>query len=249
MNQGEEITAEWRRQQEQEKDQRSLEKIEKERSLYIEQELWKVSKHVKKHDSQYLVIAPTLSGRLLLVWSLVIAIAIGVIGVINNEASLLRFLNVELTGSLANINQFINPLLIVISVFWGLHSLLELTSNKTVMDKSTQCVVMQKPRFWFIPWRNDIPFSSVTSIVIDYELHSGERGGSYDVWKVSLNIGGEKNRKAVICAETKEEEMHNLALGISKFIGKELQISSSKPTPLSSEKVYDMDKLPTDWKL
>ena len=251
-----------------EQGQRNSEKLERDRSLEIEKELWKVSKQVKKHDSQFIVIAPTLSGRLMaiLIFSIAIFIGVmGVIGVINREASLLSLLNFEIHGSLTFLDQWLNPILIVISVGLILYSLLKLISHKTVMDKSTQSIMVQTSRFKYIPWKYNILFSEVRNVVIDYEQRSigggQERTTYYDVWMVSLDIGGEKTRKVKICEASNqqtflpsftpspEDEMHDLALGISKFIRKEFNISSYKPDPLSPEKTFDMDKLPRDWKL
>lgn len=101
---------------------------------------------------------------------------------------------------------------------------------RVALDKPTQTVTIRKPSLFLVRRQRVIPFSYVSSVVIDYDPQpSGghpQTGTTWqDAWKVSLNIG----EKFEIAHTTDKEDMFYLASEIRRFIGRELVDNSAKP--------------------
>ncbi len=238
-----EIASKWKDQREEYK--RIVQEREKEHSNQLEQELWKYSKRVRRHDSQYLYITYTPSKQLTLIGSIVISILIGiigVIGVINYETGLFSFFNIEDSEYLIEVSQFFSPLFIISGALWGLHNILRLFNDKIIIDSNTKSIIIKKLQHWFIPKHLNIPYSSIKRIAWNYKLSTFQ--DNKGKWIISI---GEKKGNIDIITGNNGEEMSDLAIGICKFIGKELKIESNKselPTP-----TFNARKLPIDWNL
>jgi hypothetical protein len=238
-----EIASRWKNQREEYR--RLLIERGKEHSNRLEQELWKSSKRIRKYNRQYLYISHTPRKLFILLSSLVISVIIGVIGiigVINYDTGLFSYLNIENSEYLIEASQFFSPLFITGGALWGLHNILRLFNDKIIMDSNTKYILIRKLHHSFIPTRLNIPYSAIKRIAWNYKLLPFQ--DNKGKWIISI---GEKNSNIDIISGNDEEEMSDLAIGISKFLGKELKIESNKPelpTP-----TFNAKKLPTDWKL
>ena len=126
---------------------------------------------------------------------------------------------------------WVRVLLSLFTVYGILHILLELlVGNRIVLDKPTQTVTIREPSPLLVRKQRVVPFSNVSSVVIDYERWLAGGGAAVviwhvDVWKVSLDIG----EKFEIAHTVNEANMLHLANEISRFIGRELVDNSAKP--------------------
>lgn len=117
----------------------------------------------------------------------------------------------------------------VIFALFGLFAiwllLREFIGDTIILDKPTQTVTMRKPSLYLFTRQHIILFSQVSSVALDYE-EGWHQEADYDLWRVSLNIGGGKSE---ITQASEEADMYTLAKEISTFIGKELVDNSAKP--------------------
>ena len=120
----------------------------------------------------------------------------------------------------------IRVLLSIFGVYQMLAILRMLRAIRIVLDKITQTVTISKPSLFLARRYRVIPFSYVSSVVIDcWLVTSGDSMAEAEL-KVSLNIGGEKFE---IAQTTNNVSMRHLASEISTFTGKELIDNSAKP--------------------
>lgn len=145
---------------------------------------------IKKRNSERLVIAPTLSAQL--PWMVFLAAAI----LITFRVSLV---------------------FIAISVVLGLYILGELITNKIVIDKPTESIVIEKRRFLLIHRQRVIPFSAVTAVRLRGGPVGEEGVERLGPWQLYLDIPG----KRVKIAQGTGWEGMGQASEISRLIGKE----------------------------
>ena len=92
-----------------------------------------------------------------------------------------------------------------------------ITVDEVIIDKVAQSIMVRKPRFWFIPSKRVIPFSTV--IGVNAVFHPADQL-SESRWEVRINFRGEKYMETIEIARAKQEEpMHHLASEIESFIG------------------------------
>jgi hypothetical protein len=179
---------------------------------------------IKGQDSQRLVIVASIRRRL--------------IGVLIIVAALIGFFFLP------------SPWNVIGAVLGILSGLSQLISDKVVVDKLTGNITIRERAFSLIPWQRVIPLSDVANVTVDYQQVQsvGVQGGSYhDEYRVCLTIGGDK---AKVDQRRAKSDMLNLAITISKFIGKELVDNSEKPDhDFFPTKTFDRDRLPKDWRL
>jgi len=108
---------------------------------------------MKIHNSQRMVIGPTFINRFVLIWVLVLM-----------SVTILTFLLSEVLLPAA-----IFP--IALAIFVGLLTIRGHIDNKTVIDLSTQTIVINKRSVFLKRKRRVIPFSEVKNVVINFSQH------------------------------------------------------------------------------
>ena len=112
---------------------------------------------------------------------------------------------------------FISFVFIVISVVLGLYILGELITNKIVIDKHTESIVIEKRRFLLIHRQRVIPFSAVMAVRLEGGPVGEEGVERLGPWQLCLDIPGEK----VKIAQGTGWDGAGQASEISRLIGKE----------------------------
>jgi len=145
---------------------------------------------IRKRGLEHLVIAPTLSGQL--PWMVLLA------------ASILIAFRVWLV-------------FIAISVVLGLYILGELITNKIIIDKHTESIVIEKRHCLLIHRQRIIPFSAVMAVRLEGGPVGEEGVEKLGPWQLCLDISGEM----VKIAQGTGWEGAGQASEISRLIGKE----------------------------
>ena len=193
---------------------------------------------IKEQDWQKLILVPTFYERIA-----------GLLGV-----------GVVVVIAIIVVPKFIpQPWNIVVVVLLVLFALNGLIGAKVVMDKPTANITIRKGGFFgLIRGKQVISFSSVKSVAVD--CFGTGRGDNW--WRVLLNTNGKKvelgrtktERSNILFLPSphsggEREYTFNLASKISKFIGREIEDKPDTSDPWLTEKTFDADNLPRDWKL
>ena len=134
---------------------------------------------------------------------------------------------------------FIPPLpgaiLVVVLLLYGAGEL----TGRVVINRLAENIIKEKWYFLLVRRRQIVPFWQVTGVVVDYRRVSGATR-AHGMWEVYLDISGQRVRKLEIERTRSEEEVRHMAGEISRYIGKELIMNSSKPVePAPRGRSYD----------
>lgn len=159
---------------------------------------------IKEQDSYHLVITPPLAQRVVVLLFLGAAI-LGVVILVVSVGGFLLF-----------------PILFI-AVF--LYIAGHIIGKKFVLDKLTENITLEKRHFMVVNKRRVIPFSAITSVTIEYKERRSQ-SGSYDTWRVSLDIGDER---IWVDQKSKQEDIYHIANEIGRFIDKKVAVKSYGP--------------------
>lgn len=166
---------------------------------------------IKEQDGQRMVIAPAPGERVL---------------------GILAYL--VLTSVIALSLFFVPPLpgiiLVVVLLLYGAGEL----TGRIVIDRLAESITKEKWYFLLVRRRQIVPFWQVTGVVVDYKRVSGA-ARAHGVWRVYLDVSGQRARTLEIEHTRSEEEVRHMAGEISRYIGKGLVVNSSKPVEPASQ--------------
>ncbi|HEY31581.1 MAG TPA: hypothetical protein G4O10_00580 [Dehalococcoidia bacterium] len=216
--------------------QRWKERAERDRQQFKEEqsEPWKLSERIKVEDWQHMVIAPRLRDIRIKLWDYLGAVLFIVAGI---GGIVVLITQLDFPMSLwAIVGAFL--------VIYGGNLLIVTVSEKTIIDKSSGSIVLERRYNFLSKRRRSIKFSEIKNITIDKWWTTPQGGGRIYFWRVSLNTGTETVPiESLREGKRGDEEIYALARGISALIGKEIVDNSSEPQCADTNIITDAKKI------